>query len=89
MLKEIESGLEAALQQQALESRAGGGRKRIFLRHYFIVRLADIWTEMDKKIVRSRKSDFVSFSDVIFETVGWPTDGIFDAVIEALNEWDH
>jgi hypothetical protein len=89
VVREIELGLQIALRKQDLQPGAKGGRKPLTYRHCLIMNLAEFWTGLDKSIVRSRESDFVAFAEAICECIGWPTDGIFDAVIKALDQWEN
>jgi hypothetical protein len=79
-LKEVERGFTQALQALDCQPGTRGGRKRNVYRDYFIIYLAVQWAGLGKKILIGPKSDFVAFCESVAVAIGWPTDGISEAV---------
>ena len=87
LVGEIGMGLRAA--QRALDLRPGtkGGRKSNTYRHDLIINLAETWNELEKRISTSAKSDFTSFCETVFVSMGLPEDGLGAAVPKAVKAW--
>jgi hypothetical protein len=80
-LKEVEQGFTQAL--EALDCRPGarGGPKKNLYRDYLIIHLALKWADhLGKKILTGPNSEFVSFCESVAEAIGWPTDGMREAI---------
>ena len=67
---------------RVLDLRPGsrGGRKPLRYRHFLIMNLAEMWSELGKGISTGPGSDFAAFCEVIAEYIGWPSDGMSAAI---------
>jgi hypothetical protein len=81
------------------QTKGRGGRKPTYTRHYFLVNLALIWKRIGRSWSRESVPleiagerahfsglDFNSFCDTIFSHIGWPVQGLDDAIKRAIKE---
>jgi hypothetical protein len=86
-LKEIESGLGAALRSLDLQPGSRGGRSPLTYRHYLIINLAEMWDSIGKRVSAGPRSDFPAFCISVAENIGWPDEGMAAAVGKAVPVW--
>jgi hypothetical protein len=80
-LKEVERGFTQALEALDCQPGARGGRKKYLYRDYLIINLALKWADhLGKKILTGPRSEFVTFCESVADAIGWPTDGISEAI---------
>lgn len=61
-----------------------GGRKPLTLRRYVLANLARIWARLGLYLVGTEGSDFAVFCDLVFTSIGWPTEGLEAALPDAI-----
>jgi hypothetical protein len=83
VLRDIEIDLASA----ARSLKSSRGRHALVHRHDFILRLADFWHDIGKKVVSTPGSEFEVFCNYIFKAVGWPTRGLRSAISDAVSNW--
>jgi hypothetical protein len=94
-LKEIYESLVRSYEQ----TKSRGGRKPTYTRHYFLVNLALIWKRIGRswsgesvpmeiagKRSHFQSLNFNSFCDSIFRLIGWPVQGLDDAIKRAIKD---
>jgi hypothetical protein len=82
-LETIKKGLEAAIRSIDRQPGSRGGRKRIIYRHFLLINLAQVWSDLGKQVA-SGDSDFTTFCESVAEAIGWPTEGIKSAIPKAV-----
>jgi hypothetical protein len=85
LLQDVVSRLDSAVRSL----RSPSGQRPLIYRHYFIVNLANFWQDIGKKVVSTPGSQFEIFCEYIFKAVGWPTDGLPNAISDAVKDWLH
>ena len=88
-LKAIAEGLDRTLRAIEHQPRYRGGQKPLIHRHYFIVNLADLWTDLGREVSAGPTSQFAAFCESVASAIGWPTDGMNSAVADARTRWLH
>jgi hypothetical protein len=84
-LMTIELGLEKTLRSLDLQPGSWGGRKRLIYRHSLLIKLAEMWDQVGKKV--SSGTEFAAFCESVARSIGWPTDGINSAIPDAIRDW--
>jgi hypothetical protein len=87
LLRDLDAVLASALTPLASDPRARGGRHPLGYRQNVIVNLCEIWNRIGKTPVGTRDSDFAVFCELVFEAMGWPTDGLDSAIPDAKKHW--
>ena len=80
-----------ALDAARIAARSSKGRQRGTkapdYRHFLIINLAEIACSHGLKVSTGLKSDFVTFCEVVAQSIGWPTDGMSSAIPDAVTDW--
>jgi hypothetical protein len=63
------------------------GRKPLENRAYMLAALAELWHRLGRRPATGINSQFGSFSETVFEAIGWPTDGVNAALRDAIKLW--
>lgn len=87
MLRTIGEGLSDSLREIDHQRGARGGRKPLTYRHYLIVNLAQLWTDIGRTVSTGPNSDFAAFCEMVAVSIGWPDHGMSAAIPDALNDW--
>jgi hypothetical protein len=61
------------------------GRHPLKHRIYLLSALAELWRRIGRPPTTGKNSEFGSFCEAVFETIGWPTDGVNSALWDAIN----
>jgi hypothetical protein len=86
ILEAIEAGIRQSLKEIDRQPGARGGRKPLRYRHYLLVNLAKMWSELGREVSTGPKSEFSAFCESIAVTIGWPYEGLAAAIPRALND---
>ena len=87
-MKAILSEINRGIGVSAVSLNVGlGGREPLTGRHDFIINLIDVWNFLEMPISGGPKAALVDFCERVFESVGWPLNGLDDAVQEAIKHW--
>jgi hypothetical protein len=87
LLQAVDSGLASALKALNSSPRGRGGRRRLENRHHMILNLALVWHSIRKKVSGSTDSEFAIFCEAVFAGIGWPIQGLSDALPDAIKDW--
>jgi hypothetical protein len=87
VLREIEAGLVSILTTLNKAPRAFGGREPLRYRHIFLINLAEFWHSIGKSVLGGPDSRFADFCENVVYAVGWPTEGLRNAVPDAIKGW--
>jgi hypothetical protein len=87
VLREIEARLGSALAALNAAPGAYGGRERLVYRHIFLINLAEFWHSIGHKVSGGSDSTFANFCEHVVFAVGWPTEGVRNAVSKAIKGW--
>jgi hypothetical protein len=87
VLREIETRLGSALAALNATPGAYGGRPHLVYRHIFLIYLAEFWHSIGQKVSGGSGSTFASFCEHVAYAVGWPTEGVREAVPKTIKEW--
>ncbi len=87
LLRDLESALASALGALSSDRRARGGPRPLEYRDNAILNLASIWDQIGKKPVSTPGSSFAIFCELVFEAMGWPTNGLDSAIPGAVKNW--
>jgi hypothetical protein len=63
------------------------GRKPLERRAYMLAGLAELWRILGRRPTSGIKSEFGAFAEGVFETIGWPTEGVNAALADAIALW--
>lgn len=89
LLAEVELVLKIADGMLPLLPGGKGGRRRLMHRRYMIANLAKCWRSLGRRPTSGPNSSFTAFCEAVFESIGWPTDGLQAAVPDALTLLRH
>ena len=88
LLNLLELGLTQALGEMLLLPGARGGRHPLNYRKYGLVNLAHAWNhQLGRRPTSGANSQFLAFSEAIFEVIGWPKNGLASALPDAIALW--
>jgi hypothetical protein len=83
----VENALTKTLSDMLLLPGARGGQRPLVSRCYGLANLAKMWHELGRDPTSGANSEFFSFCELIFDAVGWPIDGLQDAIPDAITLW--
>jgi hypothetical protein len=63
------------------------GRKPLRHRKYMLAALAQLWSNLGRRPTSGANSHFGAFCEVVFEAIGWPTEGVNSALPSAILLW--
>ena len=87
LLNVLERGLTRALENMLHLPGARGGRRPLDHRKYGLVNLANAWHKLGRQPTSGANSQFLAFSEAIFEAIGWSTNGLASAIPAAITHW--
>jgi hypothetical protein len=88
-LKMITEGLSQVVRAFDLQPRSRGGQEPLRYRHYALINLIGMWSELGKEPSSGPNSDCTAFCESIAVAMGWPSEGLSSAMPDAMKDWRH
>jgi hypothetical protein len=64
-----------------------GGRKPLDIRRFMLAALAESWHRLGRRPTTGINSKFGAYREAVFDAIGWPTEGVNAALMEAIVLW--
>jgi hypothetical protein len=88
-LMEIGRGLSEVLRAFDFQPRSRGGQEPLRYRHYALINLIGMWSELGKEPSSGPNSDCTAFCESVAVAMGWPSEGLSWAMPDAIKHWRH
>jgi hypothetical protein len=86
-LKMIAEGLSQVVRAFDVQPGSRGGQEPLQYRHYALINLIGMWSELGKEPSSGPNSDCTAFCESVAVAMGWPSRGLSAAMPDALKHW--